>query len=47
MRNEYFLTDEEAELIDAIRNFKRSRSNCSRGYIFYLRALIDDMLELS
>ena len=47
MNKTFVLTDEEAELIEGIRNYKRSKSNCSRGYIFYLRGLFDDMLELS
>lgn len=46
MNNKIVLTDQEAELIEGIRNYRRSYPNGSRDYIFYLRELFEDMLEM-
>jgi hypothetical protein len=39
------LTDKEEELIEAIRNLKRSRHNPSIELELYVRQLIDEILE--
>lgn len=46
MNKQFILTDQEAELIEGIRNFKRSYPNGARGYIFYLRQLFEEMIEM-
>jgi len=42
---EKLLTEQEAELIDAIRNLKNSRHNPSFELALYVKQLIDEMLE--
>ena len=42
---EKLLTEQEAELIEAIRNLKKSRHNPSLELALYVRQLIDEILE--
>lgn len=46
MNNKFVLTDQEAELIEGIRNYRRSYPNGSRDFIFYLRELFEEMLDM-
>jgi len=46
MKRTLVLSDQEAELIEGIRNYRRSYPNVSRNYVFYLRELFDEMLEM-
>ena len=46
MKSTLVLSDQEAELIEGIRNYRRSYPNGNRSYLFYLRELFEDMLEM-
>ncbi|MDR0619373.1 MAG: hypothetical protein LBG17_05690 [Bacteroidales bacterium] len=41
----FVLTEQEAKLIEAIRNFKRARHNPSLEMEFYIRMLFERLLE--
>lgn len=42
----YSLSEEEAELIDAIRNYRRSFPNGYPNYLFYVRRLFEELVEM-
>lgn len=42
----FVLTDQEAELIEGIRNYKRAYPNGGRGYLLYLHELFDELIEM-
>lgn len=46
MKEQLTLSDREAELIEGIRNYKRAYPNGSRGYVFYLRELFEELLSM-
>lgn len=43
--NDLKLTDEERELIEAIRNLKNSKHNYSKTLELYVRALFEALIE--
>ena len=46
MNKRFVLSDKEAELIEGIRNYRRSYPNASRGFVFYLQSLFDELLDM-
>jgi hypothetical protein len=45
VEKEIILTEKERELIDALRNFKKSKHNYSYQLEVYVRELFDRMIE--
>jgi len=39
------ITEQEWELIEAIRNYKRAYPNGSKGLLFYITQLLDNLLD--